>query len=229
MLVAALLVAAPAALAASPVHTTTPTTAVIAKVLTPTVAYTAPGGGQRRMGLGVTTPYSRGPQQLLVVDRTEVRGEQWVAVLLPRRPNGVRGWVRADDLGTFTSPWRIRVSRAARTVTVLRAGRRVKASRAVVGKASTPTPAGLFAVREFVAQPGDGGFYGPWVMTLTAHSDVLESFAGGPGQVALHGRGGASLADPLGSAASHGCVRLPNGFVSWLVAHVPVGTPVDIR
>jgi lipoprotein-anchoring transpeptidase ErfK/SrfK len=50
--------------------------------------------------------------------------------------------------------------------------------------------------------------------------------------VAIHGRGGASLLDPLGSARSHGCIRLSNRAVSWLVSTVGYeqlpGTPVQI-
>jgi lipoprotein-anchoring transpeptidase ErfK/SrfK len=58
---------------------------------------------------------------------------------------------------------------------------------------------------------------------------VLESYGGGPGRVAIHGRGGASLRDPLGSARSHGCVRIPNRAVAWLAERAAPGTPVDIR
>ena len=32
-----------------------------------------------------------------------------------------------------------------------------------------------------------------------------------------------------GYAASHGCVRLPDGVASWLFANVPLGTPVIIN
>jgi lipoprotein-anchoring transpeptidase ErfK/SrfK len=47
--------------------------------------------------------------------------------------------------------------------------------------------------------------------------------------VAIHGRGGALLADPLGSARSHGCIRLDNGAIAWLAARATEGTPVAIR
>ncbi len=77
-------------------------------------------------------------------------------------------------------------------------------------------------------QPEPDQFVGSWVLPLTAHSNVLRSFDGGDGQVALHGRGGASLLDPLGSARSHGCVRLANSAIAWIAAHVPVGTPVRV-
>jgi lipoprotein-anchoring transpeptidase ErfK/SrfK len=44
-----------------------------------------------------------------------------------------------------------------------------------------------------------------------------------------YGGGGASLGDPLGSARSHGCVRITNRAVAWLARRVRLGTPVQIR
>jgi lipoprotein-anchoring transpeptidase ErfK/SrfK len=58
---------------------------------------------------------------------------------------------------------------------------------------------------------------------------VLEDYGGGKGRVAIHGRSGGLLADPLGTAASHGCVRLDNDAVSWLAARAVEGTPVVVR
>jgi lipoprotein-anchoring transpeptidase ErfK/SrfK len=62
---------------------------------------------------------------------------------------------------------------------------------------------------------------------------VLQRYEGGDGTVAIHGRGGASLLDPLGSARSHGCIRLSNHAIDWLVRRIGVthlaGTPVDVR
>jgi lipoprotein-anchoring transpeptidase ErfK/SrfK len=46
--------------------------------------------------------------------------------------------------------------------------------------------------------------------------------------VAIHGRGGVSLLDPLRAARSHGCIRSDNGAVDVLAADVPDGTPVEI-
>jgi lipoprotein-anchoring transpeptidase ErfK/SrfK len=98
----------------------------------------------------------------------------------------------------------------------------------VIGKPSTPTPRGLFAVYERVRQPA-GSELGPWALHLTAHSDTLFDYGGGPGRVALHGRSGPLLADPLGSAASHGCIRVDNAAIHWLAPHAGPGTPVLIR
>jgi lipoprotein-anchoring transpeptidase ErfK/SrfK len=114
-------------------------------------------------------------------------------------------------------------------VTVFRDGERVRRFRAVVGAPGTPTPRGLAAIYERNRQPDPNAFLGPWALPLTSFSEVLESYGGGPGRVAIHGRGGASLLDPLGSARSHGCIRVNNEHVRWLARRVPVGTPVRVR
>jgi lipoprotein-anchoring transpeptidase ErfK/SrfK len=76
-----------------------------------------------------------------------------------------------------------------------------------------------------VPQADPRGFYGPFIMTLTAHSEALSDFDGGDGRVALHGT---SRPDLLGGAVSHGCVRLPNAAARRMAAVVPPGAPVDI-
>jgi hypothetical protein len=65
-------------------------------------------------------------------------------------------------------------------------------------------------------------------LLLTAVSPVLHNFDGGPGQVTIHGRGGASLLDPLGGARSHGCIRIDNSAVDILATNAAEGTPVRI-
>ena len=98
----------------------------------------------------------------------------------------------------------------------------------MIGAPGTPTPRGLHAIYERNRQADPGGFLGPWSLSLTALSNVLESFGGGPGRVAIHGREGASLRDPLGSARSHGCIRISSRAVTWLARHAPPGTPVEM-
>ena len=115
-----------------------------------------------------------------------------------------------------------------RTVSVFREGQQVRSFRAVVGAPGSPTPHGSFAVLERIRTGTPGGFYGTWILSLTAHSTVYETFEGGDGRVAIHGRGGASLADPLGSARSHGCVRVDNAMIDWLAKVAGPGTPVQI-
>jgi lipoprotein-anchoring transpeptidase ErfK/SrfK len=105
----------------------------------------------------------------------------------------------------------------------------VRRFRAVVGAPATPTPHGLAAIYERNRQPNPRAFIGPWSLSLSVHSNVLESYGGGPGRVAIHGRAGASLRDPLGTARSHGCIRILNRHVSWMARKLPAGTPVQIR
>ena len=133
---------------------------------------------------------------LLVIARARAANSRcWLQVRLPWRPNGSTGWINANKVVLERTPWRVVISTARRTLTLFRAGKAVRTVSVVVGKPSTPTPDGLFAVWWAIPwQPDD--FLGSWVLELTAHSDVLQQFDGGDGTVAIHGRGGASLAGP---------------------------------
>ena len=169
---------------------------------------------------------------LLVTARARrAHGRCWLQVRLPWRPNGSAGWINADRVVLGQTPWRIVISTSRRTLTLIRAGTAVGTVSVVVGKPSTPTPDGLFAIWWAIPWHPDD-FLGSWVLDLTAHSDALQEFDGGDGTVAIHGRGGASLEDPLGTADSHGCIRLSNDTIDWLVhtigpSRLP-GTPVQI-
>jgi hypothetical protein len=69
---------------------------------------------------------------------------------------------------------------------------------------------------------------GPFALQLTAHSNTLKNYGGRPGRVAMHGRSGGLLADPLGSARSQGCIRMQNRIIRWLARRAPPGTPVEV-
>jgi lipoprotein-anchoring transpeptidase ErfK/SrfK len=200
----------------------------IARLVLPSAARVRPGRGKVVARLGARAPWNGGPVGLLVLERRRDRRGAWLRVGLPRRPNGTSGWIPADVAKLTRTAYRVEISTARRTLVLLRAGKPVLRTRIVVGKPGTPTPHGLFAIAERVPQPFAGGFLGPWALVITAFSDTLRSFGGGPGQVAIHGRAGASLRDPLGSARSHGCVRIPNAAIS-ILARRPEGTPVRIR
>ena len=153
-------------------------------------------------------------------------GVGWLRVMLPGRPNGRTGWIRRQGTVPTTTSWHLVVRLARRQVLVFRAGRLVRRLPAVVGKPATPTPAGRFYVEESVRMlPGSAG--APYALALSARSNVLQEFEGGPGQIALHGVRG--LDGPLGTAVSHGCVRLSDGAISWLAGRIVPGVPVDIE
>jgi lipoprotein-anchoring transpeptidase ErfK/SrfK len=121
--------------------------------------------------------------------------------------------------------WRIMVDLAARRLRVYHDGRTVRTFQAVIGKPSTPTPTGQFFVEETVQMPvGHPG--GPYALALSARSNALQEFEGGPGQIAIHGRD--DLGGTLGAAESHGCVRLATASIDWLATRIDPGTPVKI-
>jgi lipoprotein-anchoring transpeptidase ErfK/SrfK len=152
-------------------------------------------------------------------------GRAWARVRLPGRPNGRTGWLPASHTRAASTIWRIAVKLSTRRVTVYQRGRVVRRFSAVVGNPWTPTPRGRFFVEEALAlAPGAHG--GPFALATSARSNVLQEFEGGPGQIALHGTDG--LSGALGTAASHGCIRLSTGTITWLAGRIGAGVPLTI-
>jgi lipoprotein-anchoring transpeptidase ErfK/SrfK len=176
-----------------------------------------------------TAGWDGGSVYLLVLGvADDASGRRWLQLKLPSRPNTRAGWVVAERVSVSRVRWRVEIARATRRASAYRDGRLIRSWPVVIGKRQTPTPAGLFAVYERVRQP-PGSELGPWALHLTAHSDTLLNYGGGPGRVALHGRAGSLLTDPLGSARSHGCVRMDDAQIAWLAARLAPGTPVRVR
>ena len=146
-----------------------------------TKARSLPGAGTVAMTLRHYAPYTQGPHVLMVTGAQVVKGRMWVRVQLPKRPNRSQGWINEDALELRRITTWIRVSVRARTVRVFRNGRRIKSFGAAVGTGGTPTPTGLFAIHDPVPTSGE---LGPYIFVLTAHSNVLKTFAGGDGVVA---------------------------------------------
>ena len=157
--------------------------------------------------------------------RTSPGGVRWIDVRLPGRPNGHAGWIPAAHNMSSSTTWFISVKLSARRLTVYHGGRVIRRFQAIVGKPSTPTPSGLFFVEEALAlAPQESG--SPFALATSARSDVLQQFDGGPGQIAIHGVG--NLPEALGTAASHGCIRLSAPDISWLAERIGGGVPVRI-
>jgi lipoprotein-anchoring transpeptidase ErfK/SrfK len=113
---------------------------------------------------------------------------------------------------------------SARRVAVYSYGRVIRRFQAVVGKPSTPTPTGRFFIEEALDISSQVG--GPFALATSARSNVLQEFEGGPGQIAIHGTNG--LSGALGTAASHGCIRLGTDSITWLATRVGRGVPLTI-
>jgi lipoprotein-anchoring transpeptidase ErfK/SrfK len=205
---------------AAPVRSGVPPTQQLAVLLTAHRAHRAPRAGSAQTALVPANRPITGERTTLPVigHAPGPGGIRWLHVMLPGRPNGSTGWIAQQGTRKLTTSWHIVVNLGQRRVTAYRSGRAVKAFRAVVGKASTPTASGNFFVEETVRIP--------FALATSARSNVLQEFEGGPGQIALHGRD--NLGGTLGSAESHGCVRLDTAAIDWLVARIEPGTPVTI-
>ena len=124
-----------------------------------------------------------------------------------------------------TTGWRLVVKISTRRVIVYRRGLAIRVFKAIVGKPSTPTPLGEFFVEESIQlRATDVG--APFALALSARSEVFQEFDGGPGQIGLHGLD--NIGGVLGTAVSHGCVRLADGAMRWLVTRIGPGVPVTI-
>lgn len=170
--------------------------------------------------------YLGNPLRLLVLKDQDVAGTRWLKLRLPERPNNSFAWVREDQVRLSKTPVRIEIDISERKVTLFWAGDEKWSERVVVGAPSTPTPTGQFAIYERYRTNSE---LRPWVFETTAHSEKLKTFDGGPGRVAMHGRHGALAAAMWGSAASHGCIRMPDKALVRIAKQAPVGAPLRIR
>ncbi|MDA8344675.1 MAG: L,D-transpeptidase family protein [Thermaerobacter sp.] len=109
-------------------------------------------------------------------------------------------------------PVRIVIDTDRRTLTVYSGATPYKVFPCAVGKPSTPTPLGEWAIQEKASW---GGAFGTRWMRLTI-------------PYGIYGVHGTSNPGSIGSFASHGCVRMFNRNVEQLYRWVQVGTPVSI-
>ncbi|MDE3723410.1 L,D-transpeptidase [Nocardiopsis sp. N85] len=164
----------------------------------------------------------------LGADRTflvqQVQGD-WLEVLLPVRPNGGTGWIEADDVELTVTAYRVEIDMAEFSFAVLEGEEEVRTGPIGIGTSETPTPPGEYYFTELLQPSDPDGAYGVYAFGLSGHSETLETFAGGPGQLAVHGTDDES---GLGGEVSHGCIRVSNEDITWMAERLPLGTPVEI-
>lgn len=204
--------------------------AVDAASFQPLVAYAGPSGVALHDGPSLGSPSTVVPGHsslgVPTVFLVKQRQGAWIQVYVPRRPDGSTAWVAASTVTLRPNPYEVHVQESAHRVTVTDAGRVIVTTPAAVGAPATPTPVGTFFITELLRQPDPQGAYGPFAYGLSAFSNVLYHFAGGPGQIGFHGTNEPAS---IGRSSSHGCVRIPNAVVDQLVQVLPIGTPVVIQ
>jgi hypothetical protein len=149
----------------------------------------------------------------------------WYRVQLPRKPNGVVGYVRARDVELFPVRTRIEIDLSERRVTLFRSGRRVLETTGAIGSGATPTPTGSYYVDQRLIPYDTSGPFGPGAIGIAAYSEVLTGWAQG-GPIAIHGT---NKPWTVGKAVSNGCIRVRNPVLRRLFAAALPGTPVTIR
>jgi lipoprotein-anchoring transpeptidase ErfK/SrfK len=148
----------------------------------------------------------------------------WYRVMIPLKPHGQTGYVRASDVRLRPLRTRIVVDLSTRRLTVFDRGKRVLGARVAIGARSTPTPTGRFYVNQRFRDDPQGP-YGWAAIGISAFSEVLHGWPQG-GPVAIHGTNRPSL---LGLPVSNGCIRVSNETVKGLWRLAPTGTPVQIQ
>jgi lipoprotein-anchoring transpeptidase ErfK/SrfK len=149
----------------------------------------------------------------------------WVKIRVPKRPNGVTGWVPRRALRQYTTVNTfLDLNRSTLRLTLYRAGKTVMSTRIGIGSSANPTPRGDFYVREKFRVAGSP-VYGPFALGTSAYAPHLTDWPGG-GVVGLHGTNEPGL---IPGRPSHGCIRLRNRDILTLYRLAPRGTPVDIR
>jgi lipoprotein-anchoring transpeptidase ErfK/SrfK len=171
----------------------------------------------------LANPTPTGGPLVLLVER--LRGN-WLLALLPVRPNGSRGWIRASDVRLDRTSYRVDVSLSRHRVRVLRGDREVLEAPIAVGTRDTPTPGGKYFLKELLRPPDPDTVYGTYAYGLSGFSSVFTSFAGGEGVIGLHGTNDPSV---IGQDVSSGCIRMRNRDIKRLVPLLPLGTPVRIE
>lgn len=201
-----------------PVHRFAAGEAAVAEL----VAHDAPGGAPVA---SAPNPTHEGyPLVVSVLERTE--DGQWLHVRLPLRPNGTTGWVRAGDVHLWDVPNRIEVDVTTHRLRIYDGDSDVVLFETDVatGRPNTPTPLGDFHI-DIVNPLGGHRVYGWGQLSVSGFSNVLERFAGGIGQIAIHGWNDDSV---MGTASSNGCVRMRNADIARVAELAPLGTPVRI-
>jgi hypothetical protein len=188
----------------------------------------APDPAAEKLPIGPTTAVGAPTTFAVVGDpgETSAATNGWYKIVIPIRPNQGTAWVPAASVTLTQTPMRVFIDLAGRNIRVENNGATVFEAPVAIGTDENPTPVGATYVTELIQNTNPAGAYGPYAFGLALHSETLTEFAGGPGQVGVHGT---NQPDLIGQAVSHGCVRLKNDdIVALQELGLPLGVPVFI-
>ena len=175
-------------------------------------------------------PLTRQQTALPVIDeQIDQAGQRWLRVRLPGRPNGRIGM----DPGRVRTARLVTVARRRRPLSQgggaaqERQDRRAASCRGRQARDADATRP-LLRSSSMSRRP-HGSPLGRWALATSAHSNVLQEFDGGPGQIALHGRARPSARSILSERLPRTAVSGSTTPLSIAYALLPNGTAIEIR
>ena len=191
-----------------------------ARVVRRTQLRRSPGGAVVR-AIGTTTGY--GSERVLAV---VARRGRWLGVLTDHMPNSRAAWIPIDSAELLHEPYRLDVDLSARRILVRREGRVVRRIPIAIGKPSTSTPVGRFAVTDALRIVKSNGAYGCCAVALTARQPNLPQGWTTSDRIAIHGTPNEGA---IGGAVSNGCLHARKVDMRWLLRRVTLGAEVRVQ
>lgn len=202
------------------------TTTVVTTAATSVEVFAAPDDPEPALTVEKPGPGLQAPADPLAFV-VQAEQDDWVQVQVPVRPNGTTGWIRAEGLETATTDLRMEVSLGWHTFKLFDGDELLMDAPVAIGAEDSPTPVGTFFTTTLMQGYPQPSAYGIAAIGLSGFSEVLESFSGGPPQIAIHGTYDEAK---LGTNVSNGCIRVSNADIQRIIDQLPqhLGVPVVI-
>lgn len=181
------------------------------------LVHAAPGSSRILTRVGARTAFGS-PTRLAVLGSTG----DWLAVIPEALGNRVRGFVHRSKVRLVHVPFSLEVDRSARKLTVWRMGFALQRFSVGVGRASSPTPVGRFAITDKL-ENFMPSIYGCCILVLSGRQTHLPPGWNGGDRLAIH------VGSGVGEAVSTGCLRGGESDVRYLMATLPLGTQVVVH
>ncbi len=194
---------------------------LVARADAPVNVFSTPAAAEAFVTMEPTT-YLGSPTTMLVL---EPPVDGWLHVSVAVKPNGTTGWVKEDDVTVFLVDRRVEIDLSDRTLKVFRSNELELETTVAIGRPANPTPPGSYFITDSVILSNAGGPWGPHAFGLSAFSETITEFNGSDAVVGIHGT---NSPNSIGSAASLGCIRVPNEIVLELSTMLSAGIPVVI-
>ena len=141
-------------------------------------------------------------------------------------PNSRVAWIPRRSAELLHEPYRLDVDLSARRIVVRREGRVVRRIRVAIGKPSTSTPVGRFAVTDTLRIGKSSPEYGCCAVALTGRQPNLPQGWTVSDRLAIHGTPDEGA---IGGAVSNGCLHARGADMRWLLRRLTLGARVRIR